>query len=153
MKTSAGLLMYRINGGQLEFFLVHPGGPYFAKKNEGAWTIPKGEPVGEEELLETAKREFVEETGIIISPPLIELGTVKQKGGKVVYAWAFKGEWNETLGIKSNLFEIQWPPKSGQFKSFPEIDKAGFFTIEKAKILINPAQIEFLYSLKEKLNL
>lgn len=120
-KISAGLLMYRIQNGQLQLLLVHPGGPFFKSKDEGAWSIPKGEVEPDEDLLETAKREFIEELGITPTGPFIELTLVKQKGGKIVYAWAFQGECDPS-SIVSNRFSMEWPLKSGRQVEFPEID-------------------------------
>lgn len=149
-KISAGLLMYRKKNEPLEVFLVHPGGPYFQNKDEGAWTIPKGEVDEEEDVLGTAVREFWEETGIRPSGSFVSLGAVKQKGGKVVHAWAFEGDWDErSQPIQSNDFEIEWPPRSGRKQRFPEIDQAQFFPIEIARRKINPAQVDFLERLVE----
>ena len=141
---SAGLLMCRKNHRKLEFFLIHPGGPFFAKKNEGSWSIPKGLPEEDEDLLATAIREFSEETGLKASPPFHPLGSVTQKGGKVVYAWTFIGSWDEERGIVSNEIGIQWPPRSGKFIKIPEADKAEWMGFEKALVMINPKQIPFL---------
>lgn len=146
---SAGLLLYRRREGILQFFLVHPGGPYFAKKDEGWWTIPKGLPEKDEDLLQTACREFEEETGIKPVPPYIHLGEAKQKGGKWVHAWAFEGEWNEATGIKCNTFKIEWPYKSGRWQDCPEVDQAGWFNYEEACKKINAAQLPFLDKLSE----
>lgn len=151
-KASAGLLMYRLKDGKLEFFLVHPGGPFYKNKDEGVWSIPKGLVEKEERLLETAIREFSEETGITPQGPYINLGSIKQKSGKIVHAWAFKGKLEEPISIKSNYFEMEWPPKSGQIQKFPEIDRAEFFPLEIAEKKIIPAQILFLTRLKEYLN-
>src|SRR4051812_25180155 len=118
-RLSAGLLMFRVQHGQLQVFLAHPGGPYFARKDDGSWTVPKGEPDPGEDLLDAAKREFAEETGILPNGPLIPLTPVRQKGGKVVHAWAFAGDWEGT--IVSNTFTMEWPPKSGKRMEFPEI--------------------------------
>lgn len=150
--VSAGLLMYRYIRGELQFFLVHPGGPYFTQKDAGWWTVPKGLPENEEELLETALREFEEETGIKPSPPFISLESVKQKGGKTVWAWAFEGEWREVSGIRCNEFKVEWPYKSGKWQSYPEVDKAGWFSKEEARIKINEAQKAFLDRLEEALH-
>jgi predicted NUDIX family NTP pyrophosphohydrolase len=147
-KISAGLLMYRKKNNQLEFFLVHPGGPYFKNKDDGAWTIPKGEAENTELLLDTAIREFREETGINPAGEFIPLESVKQKGGKTVHAWAFKGDWDETKPIKSNYFEMEWPSHSGKKQKFPEIDKAQFFPLDMAKQKINSAQIDFIVRLE-----
>lgn len=141
---SAGLLMCRRNRGKLEFFLIHPGGPFFAKKNEGFWTIPKGLPEGDEDLLVTATREFTEETGLEATPPFYPLGYVTQKGGKVVYAWSFLGSWDEGQGIVSNEIKIEWPPRSGKFITIPEADKAEWMEFGKASQMINPKQLLFL---------
>jgi predicted NUDIX family NTP pyrophosphohydrolase len=137
-RLSAGLLMYRIRDGQLEVFLAHPGGPYFKNKDDGAWTIPKGEPEPNEDLLEAAKREFEEETGIAPKGPFIPLTPVKQKGGKVVHAWAFEGEWEGK--IVSNTFSMEWPPGSGHQVEFPEIDRAEFFKVPEANRKVKAAQ-------------
>jgi predicted NUDIX family NTP pyrophosphohydrolase len=145
MKISAGLLMFRHTKQSPEFFLVHPGGPYFKNKDLGYWTIPKGEVIAEENLLETAQREFFEETGIKPSAPYIELGLVKQKGGKVVHAWAFEKDCKEP--IQCNSFTLEWPPKSGTLVSFPEVDKGLYFGFEEALIKINQAQSEFILRL------
>src|SRR5436190_5427068 len=124
LKIAAGLLMCHWAGTELEYFLVHPGGPFFKKKDAGVWSIPKGMPEGEEELLNAAKREFYEETGLVSKPPFHELGKIEQKGGKIVYAWTFLGEWISTDGIQCNTFTIEWPPRSGRQQEFPEVDKA-----------------------------
>src|SRR4051794_11135653 len=114
MKKSAGLLMYRHNaGGALEVLLAHPGGPFWQAKDEGAWTLPKGEYEDPEEALAAAQREFVEETGFAVAPPFLPLGEVVQKSGKRITAWAFAGEC-ETSGLRCNTFEMEWPPRSGR---------------------------------------
>ena len=143
-KTSAGLLMFRMNDRSVEVLLVHPGGPFFRNKDSGAWTIPKGEADDEEDLLTRAQVEFQEELGFEPASERIELGTVKQKGGKTVHAWAFEGELPSGFVLNSNSFEMEWPPRSGKTAAFPEIDRAEFFPIEIAREKINPAQIEFL---------
>jgi predicted NUDIX family NTP pyrophosphohydrolase len=149
-QTSAGLLMYRWAGSVLEVFLVHPGGPFWAKKDEGSWSIPKG-LVGEgEEKLEAAKREFAEETSILPSGPWIDLGQIRQNSGKNVYGWAFEGNC-DPVQVKSNTFTLEWPPKSGQMKQFPEIDKGEFFSLLDARQKINQHQAEFLKRLEEHL--
>jgi predicted NUDIX family NTP pyrophosphohydrolase len=149
---SAGLLMYRINEGELQIFLVHPGGPYFKKKDYGFWSIPKGLVEEGEKMLETAKREFIEETGLTPAGNYIDLGWVVQKSGKIVYAWAFESRYFDPADMKSNHFDMEWPPKSGRVTSFPEIDKWGFFDFSEASKKINSAQKEFLIRLKEKLD-
>jgi predicted NUDIX family NTP pyrophosphohydrolase len=151
-KTSAGLLMFRGKGSALEVLLVHPGGPFFAKKDEGAWTIPKGEASPEEDLLTRAQIEFEEELGIKPSGNWIQLGSIRQKGGKIVHAWAFAGDLPETFQLRSNTFEMEWPPHSGKLKEFPEIDRAEFFTEEVAGRKINPAQAVFLDRLRVALD-
>ncbi len=150
--VSAGLLMFRRKGGMLEVLLVHPGGPFFARKDEGAWTIPKGEAAPDEDLLTRAQIEFEEELGIRPHGNWIELGSIKQKGGKTVHAWAFEGDLSSSFQLKSNTFEIEWPPRSEKLKQFPEIDRAEFFTDEVARRKINPAQTLFLDRLANALN-
>lgn len=144
-KTSAGLLMFRNNERGLEVLLVHPGGPFFRNKESGAWTLPKGEAAEGEDLQVRARLEFEEELGI--EPPgseWIALGSVKQKGGKTVHAWAIEGELPAGFVVASNTFAMEWPPRSGRTQEFPEIDRAEFFPIEVAKEKINEAQVEFL---------
>jgi predicted NUDIX family NTP pyrophosphohydrolase len=143
-RVSAGLLMFRRRDGELEVLLVHPGGPFFAKKDEGAWTIPKGEAALDEDFLTRAQIEFEEELGIRPHGNWIELGSIKQKGGKTVHAWAFEGDLPDSFKLKSNTFEIEWPPRSGKRKQFPEIDRAEFFPQDLARRKINPAQIILL---------
>lgn len=143
-QQSAGLLMYRMINGEPEFFLVHPGGPFWAKRNEASWTIPKGLADDNEELLHAAIREFHEETGIVPQGPYTSLGSVKLKSGKTVHAWAFEGNWNPDDGIVSNRITIEWPPKSGKNISIPEVDRAGWMSFEQASVFINPDQIPLL---------
>ena len=142
VRVSAGLVMYRRRHGQLEFFLAHPGGPFSKKKEDGYWTIPKGEPDGGEVLLEVAKREFKEETGLDPRGPYIELGSIQQKGGKWVHAWGFEGDCDQP--ICSNTFQMEWPPKSGKMCEFPEMDRAEFFTLEDARRKIKETQFPLL---------
>lgn len=142
--VSAGLLMYQRKEGEWQFFLVHPGGPYFEKKDEGWWMIPKGLQEADEGLLETAIREFREETAIEPAPPYFPLGSIKQKGGKWVHGWAFEGGWEEATGIRCNTFKVEWPYKSGRWREYPEVDKAGWFNYEEACKKINAAQIPLL---------
>ena len=149
-KLSAGLLMYRLQGGKVEALLAHPGGPFFRQKDEGAWSIPKGEPEGEEDLLVAAQREFREETGVTPRGPFLPLAPIKQKGGKTVHAWAFCGDC-DPAGVTSNTFTIEFPPKSGRWETFPEIDRAEWFDLEAAAMKIKPAQRAFLEELLEKL--
>ena len=150
MKKSAGILLFRKLGPDCELFLVHPGGPFWKNKDEGAWSIPKGEFTEEEDALAAAKREFKEETGVNCNGNFIELASVKLKSGKIVYAWALEKDIDPDK-IKSNLFEMEWPPKSGKLQSFPEIDRAAWFTPAAAKQKINPAQATFIDELLEKL--
>lgn len=150
-KLSAGLLMYR-GFPALEVFLVHPGGPFFAKKDLGSWSIPKGlVEVGEEPRL-AAIREFTEEVGLPVTGELLELGRIVQKGGKQVEAWAFAGDAPEGYLPPSNSFEIEWPPRSGRKRSFPEVDRAEFFSLEMARTKLLAAQVPFLDRLREKLS-
>jgi len=151
MKQSAGILLYRIVKSEPEFFLVHPGGPFFAKKHEGWWTIPKGELLPDETPLECAVREFEEETGYTPSAPFKILEPITQKGGKKVLAWAAEGDLNPET-ITSNTFTIEWPPRSGKTAAFPEIDKAGWFTLAEARALINERQLSFLEEVNSVLN-
>ena len=142
--TSAALLLYRREASALQVLIGHPGGPFWAKRDAGAWSIPKGEVDGGEDLIDTARREFNEETGIEVgSAELIPLGEVKQKAGKIVHAWAFEGDCDPTK-VVCNTFKMQYPPGSGQWRTFPEIDKAAFFNLSTARGKINPAQATFL---------
>ena len=136
---SAGILLYRRNKKEIEFFLVHPGGPFWAKKDLGVWSIPKGEYDPGEDPLAAAKREFAEETGQNISGEFIALTPIKQKAGKIVQAWLVEGEI-DVDAIRSNTFEMEWPPKSGRKQSFPEADKGGWFDAATAKEKINEKQ-------------
>ena len=141
---SAGLLMCRMQESSLEFFLVHPGGPFFSKKKEGAWTIPKGLPEGTEAMEETAQREFFEETGIQPTGPFHSIGSAKLKSGKTIYAWTFLGTWEPSHGIVSYSVEIEWPPRSGKSMSINEIDLGEWMDFEKASQMINPNLVCFL---------
>ena len=152
-RVSAGLLMYRIKEGMLRVFLAHPGGPLFQSKDDGYWSIPKGEPPPDEPLLQTAIREFEEETGIKPEGPYIELGSIRQKGGKVVHAWAFECDRDDLQPILSNTFEMQWPPGSGYKQLFPEVDRAQFFSLPEARKKLKEAQwplVERLEALLER---
>ena len=140
--------MFRKRDANLEVLLVHPGGPFFRNKDDGAWTIPKGEVGEEEDLRDRARIEFEEELGFSPSRDWIELGSVKQKGGKTVHAWAFEGDLPANFNLASNTFEMEWPPRSGGTQTFPEIDRAEFFSIAEAKQKINAAQIAFLEQLR-----
>ena len=150
-RVSAGLLMFRRKKNSFEFLLAHPGGPFWKNKDDGAWTIPKGEVQPDEDLLTRAQIEFEEEIGTKPSGNWIPLGSIKQKGGKTVHAWAFEGDLPERLELNCNTFQIEWPPRSGKLKEFPEIDRAEFFPEEIARRKINPAQVPFLDRLLETL--
>lgn len=153
MQTSAGLLMYRGVGNQslLEILLVHPGGPYWKHKDDGVWTIPKGNVEPGEDLLAAATREFTEETGLVPAEPFLSLGEIRQRSGKRVHAWAFRGTC-EPASIRSNSFEIEWPPKSGKREKFPEVDRAAFFTVALALQKILPAEKPFLNRLEQRVS-
>lgn len=142
-KESAGILVFRYRNAQTEFFLVHMGGPFWRKKDKGAWTIPKGEIPPGEEALYTARREFEEETGFSLQGPFSPLDPVRQAGGKVVFAWACQADLDPNA-IQSNTFELEWPPKSGQQQSFPEVDRAAWMTLEEAEGRIITAQLDLL---------
>lgn len=143
-RVSAGLLVYRSRAGQTEFLLVHPGGPFFRRKDRGCWSIPKGEAQPDEELLTRAKIEFEEELGFVPSGNFISLDAVKQKGGKTVHAWAVEGDLPNDFVLRSNTFMLEWPPHSGRRQPFAEVDRAEFFPEQIAREKINPAQVEFL---------
>jgi predicted NUDIX family NTP pyrophosphohydrolase len=138
-RISAGLLMYRIQAGVTEFLLAHPGGPLFRNKDEGAWSIPKGEPEPGEDLLRTAQREFEEETGLKPTGPFLPLQPIQQKGGKIVHAWAFLDDCDPAT-LTSNTFTMEWPPHSGRHREFPEIDRAEFFDLATARKKIKAGQ-------------
>ena len=146
-KQSAGLLTYRVRGAQLEVFLVHPGGPFWAKKDAGAWSIPKGEFAADEDPLDAARREFTEETGVVVDGPFAPLDHVRQAGGKTIHAFAAEADFDAEK-IVSNTFRMEWPPRTGRFVEFPEVDRAAWFTPEAAAEKINPAQAELLSRLR-----
>ena len=151
VKHSAGILMYRSREDSLEVLLVHPGGPFWAKKDEGAWSIPKGEfNIDTEDPLEAARREFVEETGFTPEGDFISLDTLAQSNMKIVHAWAVEGDC-DVAHIKSNTFSMEWPPRSGKQQEFPEVDRAGWFDIETAKTKILKGQTAFIDRLLEQL--
>lgn len=148
-KRSAGLLMYRRRSNQVEVLLAHPGGPFWAKKDLGAWSIPKGEFGPDEDPLAAAKREYEEETGVTPQGEFISLGEQKQAGGKVVVAWAVEGDCDPSM-LKSNLFSIEWPPRSGRIAEFPEVDRWAWFTMDEARERILAGQQGFLARLMER---
>jgi predicted NUDIX family NTP pyrophosphohydrolase len=149
-RKSAGLLLYRLREGQPEVLLVHPGGPFWKNKDEGAWSIPKGEVEPHEDLLEAALREFAEETGVRPEGPFVPLDPVQQKGGKVVHAWAVEGDLDPGE-LTSNTFELDWPPRSGRRQRFPEVDRAAFFAPDEAGRRINPGQAPLVEQLQRRL--
>jgi predicted NUDIX family NTP pyrophosphohydrolase len=149
-RKSAGILLFRETAGELEVLLVHPGGPFWSKKDDGAWSIPKGEIGAEEEPLSAARREFAEETGGTSVGEAIPLEPLRQPGGKTVYAFAVKGDF-DIGSLKSNTFSMEWPPKSGRQQSFPEIDRAAWFPLEIARRKILKGQVGFLDQLEAKL--
>ena len=148
-KTSAGVLLYRRSGKSLEVFLVHPGGPFWAKKDDGAWSIPKGEFAEGEDPVDVARREFEEETGFPLKGKLEALKPIKQAGGKIVHAWAIEGELNQSA-IRSNTFSLEWPPHSGKNQEFPEVDRASWFDLETGRRKILKSQMPLLEQLQEK---
>ncbi len=154
-RVSAGILLYRRRAGDLEVLLAHPGGPYFSRKGDGHWTIPKGEAEGDEELVAVARREFEEETGSLVDDPpesLIPLGDIVQKGGKLVVAWAIEGDLDPATA-HSNVFAMEWPPGSGRFADYPEIDQVAWMSPQEARLRIKPTQIPFIERLESALGL
>ena len=141
--------MYRVRGGELEFLLVHPGGPLWQSQDAGIWSIPKGEIHPGEDGLEAAKREFGEELGLPAQGAFVELAPITQKSGKIVHAWGFAGDCDPSQ-IRSNTFSMEWPPHSGRMGTFPEVDRAAFFNLEQAKVRIIPAQVPLLEELLRK---
>jgi len=150
-KKSAGILVYRVRSGEAEVFLVHPGGPFWARKDAGAWSIPKGE-FEIEDALAAAQREFKEETGLEISGAFRALAPVTLKSGKVVYAWAVEGDLDASQ-VRSNLFELEWPPRSGKKINVPEVDRGEWFSLQAGQVKINPAQAGFIRELARLLEL
>jgi predicted NUDIX family NTP pyrophosphohydrolase len=148
-KRSAGILPYRKSSRRLEVFLVHPGGPLWARRDRGAWSIPKGE-FEDEEPVKAAVREFTEETGFEVTGELIPLEPLRQPGGKIVQAWAMQADL-DPAALKSNTFKMEWPPRSGRTREFPEIDRAAWFPIDRARAMILRGQVGFLLQLEEKL--
>jgi predicted NUDIX family NTP pyrophosphohydrolase len=148
---SAGILLYRLTSGSTEVLLVHPGGPFWARKDEGAWSIPKGETAAGEEPVDAARREFAEETGSALElASLVALGDVRQRSGKRVSAWAAEGDLDPE-SVHSNVFEMEWPPRSGRTREFPEVDRAAWFGLAEARRRLIPAQAEFVDRLSEHL--
>ncbi len=147
-RVSAGILLYRLAGARLEILLAHPGGPLFAHRDADSWSIPKGEPDGDEPLFDVARREFAEETGHPVPyGPVHDLGTIVQKGGKVVFAWAVEGDLDPAVAV-SNTFDLEWPPKSGRTVAFPEIDRVAWFDPSEARTRIKASQIPLLERLE-----
>jgi predicted NUDIX family NTP pyrophosphohydrolase len=149
-RTSAGLLLFRRGARGLELFLAHPGGPFWRTRDAGAWTIPKGLAEEGEDPLDAACREFREETGLSPQPPFIPLGSVRQKAGKVVHAWAWEGDADPAL-VTSNTMKTEWPRGSGRWLTFPEVDRCAWFDPETAREKINPAQAELIDRLEAEL--
>jgi len=150
-RISAGILLYRLRNGTLEVFLVHPGGPFWRGKDIGAWSIPKGEIEEGADTLATARREFEEETGSPVDGEFVALEPLKQKSGKLVYAWALQGGI-DAASVRSNTFSMEWPPRSGRVQEFPEVDRGGWFTIAAAREKILPGQRGFIDQLEEHLS-
>ncbi len=150
-RTSAGILLWRGREGAVEVLLAHNGGPYWAKKDHGHWTIPKGEVEPGEELAAVARREFAEETGHDVPDgPLIDLGRIRQKSGKVVWGWAVEGDLDSAAAV-SNTYEMEWPPRSGRMRAFPEIDRVEWFGLAEARSRLKEAQVPFLDRLEAAL--
>ena len=148
-RTSAGLLLFRGAPDGLEVFIGHPGGPFYARKDDGVWSIPKGLVEEGEELVDVARREFAEETGQTPEAcgrqgDFLSLGSVRQRSGKTVHTWAFEGDWPEGVALESNTFELEWPPRSGQRHEFPEVDRAEFFSPDEARKKLIAAQAELV---------
>ncbi|MBD0328648.1 MAG: NUDIX domain-containing protein [Thermoleophilia bacterium] len=150
-RTSAGILLYRRSNGRLEVLLAHPGGPFFARRDAGHWTIPKGEVDAGEEPLDVARREFEEETGHSVPVgPLVDLGSIVQKGGKLVHAWAVEGDLDPAAAV-SNTFDLEWPPRSGRVQTFPEVDSVQWFTTDEARARIRDTQAPLVDRLEASL--
>ena len=149
-KASAGLLLYRRGAGAPEVLLVHPGGPFWARKDEGAWSIPKGEYAADEDALDAARREFEEETGFRAEAAALPLTPQRQAGGKTVHAWAVEGDC-DPAAIRSNTFVVEWPPRSGRMQAFPEVDRAAWFDLATARLKINRGQAPLLDELQRLL--
>jgi len=149
-RASSGLLLYRLMDGTLEVMLVHPGGPYWARKDDGAWSLPKGEIEAGEEPLAAARREFAEETGASVDGEFLPLTPVRLRSGKVVHAWALRADFDPAT-LHSNLFSMEWPPRSGEQREFPEADRAAWFDIATARLKIHPGQAPLLEDLLARL--
>jgi len=147
---SAGILLYRQHAGELQVFLLHPGGPYGLHKDDGAWSIPKGEIEADEEALQAAQREFLEETGKPVTGPFVALEPIRQRSGKAVLAWAVAGEF-EPSQLNSNLFSLEWPPRSGRMQQFPEADRADWFSLAEARVKMVAGQDQLLDQLQQRL--
>lgn len=150
-RVSAGLLMFKRSDSRVDVFLVHPGGPFWQKKDQGSWSIPKGEYTEGEDPLEAAKREFEEETSMKPEGEFVSLDDIKQPSGKIITAWAFEGDCSPEE-IRSNVFSMEWPPKSGQMKEFPEVDRGAWFSLDDARDRIQKGQIGFLDRLGSRIN-
>jgi predicted NUDIX family NTP pyrophosphohydrolase len=151
-QRSAGIILHRPGNSTVEVFLVHPGGPFWAKKDEGAWSIPKGLYMSGEDPLAAARREFEEEVGVPITGNFIDLGEFRQPGGKTISAWAIEGDLNEA-DLKSNMFEMEWPPRSGKQRLFPEVDRAAWFDLTTACQKITRGQIPIIHALAKHLGI
>ena len=149
-RISAGLLPYRLCAGRLEAFLVHPGGPFWATKDTHAWSVAKGEAAQDENLLDAAHREFSEETGLTLAAPATALTPVRQPGGKLVHVWAIEADI-DPAAIRSNLFPLEWPPRSGHVRQFPEVDRGAWFDLAEARTKIHKGQVAFLCELHQKI--
>jgi len=147
-KRSAGIILYRKRNGIIEIFLVHPGGPYWAKKDLGSWSIPKGEYHEGEEALDAARREFLEETGVAVNGPFLALTPVRQPGGKIITAWAAEGELDPAR-LRSNSFSLEWPPKSGSSQNFPEVDRGAWFSLAEARDKLSLGQLPLLQGIAD----
>jgi predicted NUDIX family NTP pyrophosphohydrolase len=147
-KTSAGIVLYRKRLGLVEVFLVHPGGPYWARKDDGTWSIPKGEYHPDEQPLQAAQREFLEETGVALHGPFLPLAPVRLPSGKIVSAWACEGDLDPAQ-LRSNTFSIEWPPKSGVMQSFPEVDRGAWYSLQQACVKLSPGQRPLLQAIAQ----
>ena len=149
-KRSAGILMYRVRAGGVQVLLIHPGGPFWTRKDRGAWSIPKGGFTDEEDPLDAAKREFQEETGFTVAGDFVPLEPIRQAGGKIVHAWAIEGDC-DPAALRSNTFPMEWPPRSGRWQDFPEADRAQWFALEEAQVKILSGQRPLLEQLRRLL--